>query len=94
MGLNRIGPPCPRCGHEVTAVVATRRCWSGSFLRRRRCVQCSWRFNTAQSPEYAVTPAAFRWTKRQAVIEWNAAELREKWRGLLRRSEQLLEALN
>lgn len=83
MAVNRIGPPCPSCGHPITAVVTTARSNDGGFLRRRHCVECDRRFYTVQLPEFVIPAHVFVWSGRRLEINWQHSEIIGRLLGFL-----------
>jgi transcriptional regulator NrdR family protein len=70
MGANRMGPPCPNCGSEITDVKSTYRSAEGDFVRRRVCPACNYRFYTAQPTEALLHRRSVEWRGRVPTIFW------------------------
>ena len=70
MGANRMGPPCPNCGSEITDVKSTYRSAEGDFVRRRVCPACNHRFYTAQPTEVLLHRTSVQWRGRVPTIFW------------------------
>jgi hypothetical protein len=76
MAVNRLGPPCPKCGHEITSVTTTARSREAGFYRRRLCLSCGHRFTTAQLAEVPIGSHVFTWdARRLSRIEWQHPDL-------------------
>jgi len=73
MAVNRMGPPCPKCGSLITDVSSTHRNEGGDFVRRRICPACQHRFNTVQPREVAVHRRTVQWKGRVPTIFWEEA---------------------
>lgn len=49
--------PCPQCGSEKVRVVSTFNVYcSSDVVRRRRCLECDYRWYTVQHPEKVISP--------------------------------------
>jgi len=69
MGANRMGPPCPNCGSQVTDVVSTFRTKEQDVVRYRVCISCDHRFHTAQYAETVVVLRRdFKWSGRKVTL--------------------------
>ena len=68
MGANRMGPPCPNCGSQITDVGSTYRSKEGDFVRRRICIACDHRFYTAQCAEVLVSRRDLQWKGRVPTL--------------------------
>jgi DNA-directed RNA polymerase subunit RPC12/RpoP len=80
MPANKMGPPCPECGSQLTDVSTTERADDRSFWRSRKCVTCGHRFHTVQQPEQYAIKGTVTWhcegTKRKPMINWRFYEAR------------------
>lgn len=82
MGINRIGPPCPKCGSLSTTVYRTVRTPDHHFWRQRICASCEHRFTTIQPTEIVAPKGSASWFGRTVFINW--APLRPFFAQLLR----------
>jgi C4-type Zn-finger protein len=71
MGANRMGPPCPECGSQVTDVISTRSSAHNDKVRRRSCFCCGHKFYTVQPAEMIADNTSIHWKgKIVGTIDW------------------------
>lgn len=71
MPSNRLGLPCPQCGHTSPLSIRVRRTPEGHFWRRRECPECGHRYSTVQLAEMLEVPGSVGWRNRRVSINWS-----------------------